>query len=114
MYLSDVLREHVKTHAKTFSRANYFTFILMSLIFMCVALIYVWSHIRATELEYRIAEEIGIKETLLEEQRRLKVELATLKSPRRIETIAREKLDMTFPEREQIIIIKHDPGRAAQ
>jgi len=43
------------------------------------------------------------KEQLLEEQRKLKVEVATLKSPSRIETIVKEKLQMTYPQREQII-----------
>jgi cell division protein FtsL len=46
------------------------------------------------------------REQLTDEQAKLKVELATLKSPRRIETIAREKLQMTYPERKQVIVLK--------
>ena len=73
---------------------------------MAVALLYVWSHIHMTELEYQIARELNNREQIAEEQTKLKVELATLKSPRRIETIAREKLQMTYPERTQVIILK--------
>jgi len=36
----------------------------------------------------------------------LKVEVATLKSPRRIESIARTKLGMRYPERDQVIFLK--------
>jgi len=73
---------------------------------MAVALLYVWSHIHMTELEYQIARELSSREQITEEQTKLKVELATLKSPRRIETIAREKLQMTYPERKQVIVLK--------
>ena len=73
---------------------------------MAVALIYVWSHIHMTELEYQVAREMSSRERLTEEQAKLKVELATLKSPQRIETIAQEKLQMTYPGREQVILLK--------
>jgi cell division protein FtsL len=73
---------------------------------MAVALLYVWSHIHMTELEYQIARELNSREQIMEEQMKLKVELATLRSPRRIETIAREKLQMTYPERKQVIVLK--------
>ena len=52
-----------------------------------------------TMLENSMAKEIQIKERLLEEQRRLKVELATLKSPQRIEAFAKERLQMYYPEK---------------
>jgi cell division protein FtsL len=61
-----------------------------------------------TELEYKVAEEMSIKESLLEEQRKLKVEIATLKSPQRLEAIAKEKLQMSYPTRDQVIILKND------
>jgi len=50
---------------------------------------------------------------LLEEQQKLKVELATLKSPQRIEAIAREKLQMTYPEQGQVIRV-NKPFMAAR
>ena len=73
---------------------------------MAVALLYVWSHINMTELEFQIARELSSWEQITEEQMKLKIELATLKSPKRIETIARERLEMTYPEREQVILLK--------
>jgi len=82
------------------------TVIIVSLVLMATALIYVWSHLHFTELNYQMAEEMSTKNSLLEENRGLKVEYATLKSPQRIEAIARAKLKMHYPEREQVIFLK--------
>jgi cell division protein FtsL len=93
---------------KASTELKYSPFIFVTLVLMAVALVYVWSHIRMTELEYKVAEEMSIKESLLEEQRKLKVEIATLKSPQRLEAIAKEKLQMSYPTRDQVIILKND------
>ncbi|OPY14785.1 MAG: Cell division protein FtsL [Syntrophus sp. PtaB.Bin001] len=90
---------------------NYSPLIIGAFVLMGVALVYVWSHLRMTGLEYKIAEEISLKERLLEEQRKIKVEIATLKAPGRIESIAREKLQMVYPQREQVINLREDVGK---
>ena len=82
---------------------KYTHLIIAAFVLMGVALVYVWSHVRMTELDYKIAEEMNRRGQLLEEQRQLKVDIATLKAPGRIEAIVKEKLQMTYPEREQII-----------
>ncbi len=80
--------------------------IFVALVFMAITLVYVWLRISITNIDYRIAEEMHRRDSLLEENGRLKVEIATLKSPRRIESIARTKLGMNYPEREQVIFLK--------
>ncbi|MCX6730193.1 MAG: cell division protein FtsL [Candidatus Portnoybacteria bacterium] len=85
---------------------KYSTFIIVAMVLMFVALIYVGSHTRMTELEYNVAAEISAKEKMLEEQKRLKLEYAMLKSPQRIESIARSKLQMSYPESDQIVVLK--------
>jgi len=70
---------------------------------MAMILLYGWCHMNMTELEYQITQELSSREQITEEQRKLKIELATLKSPQRIETIARERLQMTYPARKQLI-----------
>jgi cell division protein FtsL len=82
------------------------TLILALLVLVAVALVYVWSHLHNTQLKYQIAEEMTVRDNLTEENRRLMVEIATLKSPQRIESIAREKLKLQYPEREQVVHIK--------
>jgi cell division protein FtsL len=85
---------------------KYSTFIIFAIVFMFVALIYVGSHIHMTELEYNIATELNIKEQKLEEQKKLKLEYAMLKSPQRIESIMRNKLQMSYPDNDQVIVLK--------
>lgn len=85
---------------------KYPTYIFFAIMLMFVALIYVGSHIRMTELEYGIAAELSAQEQKLEEQKKLKLEYAMLKSPQRIENIARNKLQMSYPDNDQVIVLK--------
>jgi cell division protein FtsL len=106
MEAAEVLKQTVRQEDRISGSLGYSTWIFIASVLMAVALIYVWSHIHMTELEYQVAREMGNKEQLIEEQAKLKLELATLKSPRRIETLAQEKLQMTYPQREQVILLK--------
>jgi len=106
MQTAEVLRHSVRKEEDPSTRIGYSSWVFIAFVLMAVALVYVWSHIHMTELEYQIARELSEQEHLSEEQKRLKIELATLKSPQRIESIAREKLQMTYPEREQVIVLK--------
>jgi len=83
-----------------------FRLIVIALVFMVTALVSVWFRVSITKIDYRIAEEMHRGSSLLEENRKLKVEVATLKSPRNIESIARNKLGMRYPERDQVIFLK--------
>ncbi|PKN17567.1 MAG: cell division protein FtsL [Deltaproteobacteria bacterium HGW-Deltaproteobacteria-6] len=96
----------VKEPAAATFGVKYPTFIVVALVLMFVALIYVGSHIRMTQMEYDIAAALNAKENLLEEQKKLKLELAMLKAPQRIEDIARNKLRMSYPSAEQVIVLK--------
>ena len=98
---------HVREERKAASGINYPTFIVVAIVLMFVALIYVGSHIHMTELEYKVATELSAHEEKLEEQKKLKLEYAMLKSPKRIEGIARDRLQMFYPERDQVIVLKN-------
>jgi len=93
--------------AKKTSRIKYSTFIFIAIIFMFVALIYVGLHIHMTELEYNVAAQLSEKGKKLEEQKKLRLELATLRAPQRVESVAREKLQMSYPESNQVIVLKY-------
>ncbi len=106
MQAAEVLKQSVREQDGASGSIGYSAWIFIASVLMAVALLYVWSHIHMTELEYQVAQELSTREQLGEEQAKLKLELATLKSPQRIETIAREKLQMTYPERTQVILLK--------
>lgn len=106
MATAEAIKNNLYEEGKTFSGLRYSTLIVISVVLMILALLYVWSHIHMTQLEYKVAAEISKKDDLLEDQRKLKLEYATLKSPRRIEAIAKNTLQMSYPDREQVIFIK--------
>lgn len=58
------------------------------------ALCHVSIHLRAIQLAYELAQETRTLETLEETSRKLRAETAFLKSPERIEKIARQQLGM--------------------
>ena len=85
---------------KTSASPNWF---FIASILVAMVLLYGWCHINMRELEHQVAPELSSREHITEEQRKVKIELATLKSPQRIETIARERLQMISPARKQLI-----------
>ena len=106
MPVAKVARPRAAVEARAGAGLRVSTFLLSLLVMVAVALVYVWSHLYNTQLKYQIAEEMTVRDNLMEENRRLKVEIATLKSPQRIESIARDKLKLQYPEREQVVLIK--------
>jgi len=87
-------------------RGKQSSFIVAALLFMVIALMYVWCHIQITGLKYEIAEEVKCRGHLVERNKQLKVQLETLMSPGRIEKFARITLKMQYPERDQVIVLK--------
>jgi cell division protein FtsL len=103
---NDTPVEKTEQAKKTAPQLKYSVLLFMAFVLMAVAITYVWSHVQMTKLEYQVAEEMTLRDQLLDEQRKLKLEQATLKSPQRIEAIAKGSLHLSYPEREQVIIIK--------
>jgi len=96
----------MSVNSKKRGGARIFRFIVIGLLFMTAPLTFVWFRIGITNIDYQIAGEMNRRDILLEENKKLKVEIATLKSPRRIESIARAKLGMHYPERGQVIFLR--------
>lgn len=100
---------NIREKRKLSSGTKYPTFIVVTIVLMFVALIYVGSHIKMTELEFKVTAELSANEQMQEEQKKLKLEYAMLKSPQRIESIAISRLQMSYPDRDQVIVLKN-PG----
>ena len=82
--------------------------LLILLIVVAVAGAFVYHlHIRfeGVRLGYETSQARSERSRLLVERRELRLELASLKSPQRIESEAREKLGMEMPDYRQIISI---------
>jgi cell division protein FtsL len=94
--------------AKTMSRsANPILLSLVLLLFLIGgSLFYVWSRIQVIQLGYEISNALKEEGALAELNKRLRLEIATLKSYTRIEKFAVEELRMTKPKPDQVIVIR--------
>jgi len=81
-------------------------FTLLMLFFIGGSLFYVWSRIQVIQLGYEISNALKEERALTEANKKLRLEIATLKSYARIEKLAVEELRMGKPRPEQVILIR--------
>lgn len=74
-------------------------------IFISELLLYAWCRIQCVGVGYDILNASRYQQELVSLQNNLKIELASLKSPDRIATIAKKQLGLAMPKPEQMIII---------
>lgn len=70
--------------------------------FYCFA----WSSTKHRDLGYAITKLAAEYEALITRQKNLKIEVAVLKTPQRIERIAKTKMGLKSPSQNQIITIR--------
>lgn len=66
---------------------------------------YTWCRVQYIQMGYDISEGVEEQRSLTSLHQNLKIELARLKSPARIEKIARQRLGLLAPSEEQIIVV---------
>ncbi len=81
-------------------------FTLLMLFFIGGSLFYVWSRIQVIQIGYEISNAMKEERALTEANKKLRLEIATLKSYVRIEKLAVEELRMVKPKPEQVIVIR--------
>jgi cell division protein FtsL len=81
-------------------------FILLMLFLIGSSLFYVWSRIQVIQLGYEISNALKEERAFTEENKKLRVQIATLKSYARIERVATEELGMAKPKPDQVIVIR--------
>ncbi len=79
-----------------------YIFFLMLLGFFC-SLFYIWSRIQVVNIGYEINRSLALKEKLLEENKKLTLDAAILKSPVRLEALAHNQFQMDLPQKSQIL-----------
>ena len=83
----------------------------------CVAMlflmmmVYAWQHFRSIEYGYRIEAQKAERDRLVEMNRTLKLEAASLRDPSRIDALARQ-MGLESPEPGQVIQMNPDEGGA--
>jgi cell division protein FtsL len=79
--------------------------IFMLFLFMGSSIGYVWSNFERTQIGYNLSQLKKEEMRLREINRKLRLELAILKSPQNLETLAIEKLGLKQPSPQQIIVL---------
>ena len=98
-------RQKVKGDNKK-ARKKSFKMITMGVILMLSCFMFVWTRICVLDTGYKISEAIKIQGKYLQENRKLKIERASLAAPSRIEKVAKNKLGMINPKNNQVVILK--------
>lgn len=88
------------------AKSTLLLFILVLFVFIGGCLFYVWSRIQVIQIGYKISNEIARGKELEQKNKKLKLEIAMLKSYSRIEKIAVEELKMIKLNHNQVILIK--------
>jgi len=88
-------------------RIDLFKYLMICMIvFTIVSVFHVWSRFKLVDLNLQISEISRQLSEAGQEQKRLKLEAASLRSPTRIEAIAKNELGMALPTEQQIIQVK--------
>jgi cell division protein FtsL len=98
--------EDSKTRPKGIKLNLPILFILLMLFVIGGALFYVWSRVQVIQLGYEISNALKEERVFTETNKKLRLEIATLKSYARIEKFAAEELRMAKPRPEQVIVIR--------
>lgn len=71
-----------------------------------LSLFHVWSRVQVVDLNVQITEANRVLNALQQEKSRLKLEVASLKHPARIESLAKEELGMALPSEQQVVVVR--------
>ena len=89
-----------------FTRKQVFLVFFMLIIFMGSGIGYVWSNFETTQIGYDLSELKQRELRQKEINRKLRLELATLTSPKRLELLATQRFHLKQPTPDQIIVLK--------
>lgn len=88
-------------------RIDLFKYLMICMVvFTVVSVFHVWSRFKLVDLNLQISDISRQLNEAGQEQKRLRLEAASLKAPDRIEAIARNDLGMALPTEQQVIHVK--------
>lgn len=98
-------RQKVRSRPKKRQKTALSLFIVIT-IFICSLIFFVWSRLQITYLGYQISQANSEQQQLLKLNKQMKLEVASLTSLSRIESIAKNQLGLNNPEPCQVVFIK--------
>jgi cell division protein FtsL len=89
------------------NRLDLFKFLMVCMILLTiVSVFHVWSRFKLIDLNLQISEASRQLKEAEQEQKRLKLETVSLRTPARVEIIAKSELGMALPTEQQVILVK--------
>jgi cell division protein FtsL len=98
-----IVNHNVIREADPKSHRDYIVVTIMAAMFLFGLFVYGWQHYQWIQYGYRIEEAQKRKEQLAEVGRQLRLERASLRSPQRIDSLARRSLGMVPPGPGQLV-----------
>lgn len=87
--------------------------LLAFLLITSLFIFHVWSRLYVFRLGYDVFQQENVRRELLEESKRLTLEITSLRSPARIEKIAREELKLRPAKPDQIVLVNPEDSQLA-
>lgn len=101
-----VRRQHIAGKSVGLRNRRIKLYCAVMAVILCSSLIYVWTRIRVVQQGYEVSRLSKETDELTKQKSRLEAEIAALKSPQRLEMIARDHFDMRLPKGDEIILIE--------
>ncbi|HEY5543014.1 MAG TPA: cell division protein FtsL [Candidatus Binatia bacterium] len=98
-------RERPARHARATHHRRVFLIAILTAGLVALVLIHVWLRLQVVHTGYVLSTTSKLQSRLEQENRELKIELATLTSPERLELLARQRLGLRTPEKGQVIVL---------
>lgn len=88
-------------------RLDLIRFLMICMVLLTVVSIFhVWSRFRLIELNLQIGEASRQLKEMAQQQKQLRLEAESLRTPARVETIAKRDLGMIAPKDDQVVLVK--------
>ena len=91
------------------SKESWFSFPYLTGVMVMMTLVsvfHVWSRVEVIDLNLKISDSARRSKEELQENQRLKLEVASLKAPARIESLAKGELGMALPTDQQVVQVR--------
>ena len=97
-------KKNIKNRA--ISKPSSLVWIMLILLIMGEFFLYAWSRVQCTRMGYEITREENKYKNQMNMRNNLQIEIARLKSPKRISRIAKTRLGLIRPAPKQTVIIR--------
>jgi len=104
-----IINHNVIRETDSRSHRDYIVVTVLGAVLVLSLFIYAWQHYQWIQYGYRIEEAQKKKQQLAEIGRQLRLERASLRSPQRIDAIARQQLGMVIPSPGQLVTLGDAP-----